>query len=144
MSHNIAVATAGEVNKRVSWSRDLLLLAGIALAGVWVVSSFAQQASVDQQLATQAEQLRTQNSTLTEQNQGYRKDIEAMASGAGAEEDARLNGYARSDEKLYLVSRPTASPVPTASPAAPVAASGTTQSGPFENVRRWLADLWPR
>ncbi len=148
MSHSNAVATAGEVNKRVPWSRDLLLLLGVGVAGVWVVWSFAQEAVVDQRMAFQASQLRAQNSALAAQNQGYQKDIEAMTSGAAAEEEARLNGYARSDEKLYLVSRPTAgagaaSPAPAAAPAAARKVQ-TDEVGPVETVRRWLVNRWPR
>ncbi len=138
MSHSTAVATAGEVNKRVSWSRDLLLLLGVAAAGVWVVSSFTQQAYIDQRLASQAAQLRAGNGALAQQNQGYQKDIEAMTSGAAAEEEARLNGYARSDEKVYLVSRPPSTAVPSASPP-PRKKVQREEVGPLETVRRWLA-----
>jgi len=47
-------------------------------------------------------------------NDGYRTDIAVVSSGAAAEEEARKNGYARSNEKLYvLTTPPPATPAPS-------------------------------
>ena len=56
-----------------------------------------------------------QNAARAAQNDGYQRDIVALQSGAAAEEDARLNGYARSDEKVYLIA-PAPSPTPRPAP----------------------------
>ena len=80
----------------------------------WALYSLAQESYLDHQLSSQAGKLAHQNDELSAQNDGYRRDIAALQTGAAAEEDARLNGYARSDEKVYLIG-----PAPTPSPSAP-------------------------
>jgi hypothetical protein len=102
--------------------------------------AFAQEAFLSQGLRSQAGRLQAGNSALSAQNAAYEKDIAVMSSGAGAEEEARLNGYARSDEKVYLVSRPQPSTAPAHKPVVKVESS----PDPLESVRRWLENLWHR
>lgn len=94
--------------------KPLLLVAALALIGAWALSSLAQELYLEHQLNAQAAHLAAQNDALAAQNDGYRRDILALQSGAAAEEDARRNGYARSDEKVYVISAaPSPSPSPT-------------------------------
>src|ERR1700752_996646 len=95
-------------------AKPVAVLLGLAVISVWAVSSLAQELYLEHQLNTQASHLAAQNGALAAQNEGYRRDIMALQTGAAAEEDARLNGYARSDEKVYLISSP-----PSPSPAPP-------------------------
>ena len=64
-------------------------------------------------LTDKASQLRRQNVAIASQNEGYQKDIQALTSGAGDEETARMNGYAKPDEHIFLV---TTTPAPTPTP----------------------------
>ena len=96
--------------RRLRTSREVFLLAALALLAGWIVWAFAQELYLSYQLSRQASELRSQNAALQVANEGYRRDIAAVSSGAAAEEEARLNGYSRSDEKLYLVSSPASQP----------------------------------
>jgi cell division protein FtsB len=95
----------------------IVLVAAVAL--IWAGAAFAQEAYLSHKLNQQAADLRRQNIQLAAQNQGYRKDVQAITSGAANEEEARQNGYARPSERLYLVAPPPSpSPNPSPSPAA--------------------------
>ena len=115
------------------------MLVALAGVGVWMAGAFAQEALVSQGLERQANSLRQHNAALAAQNAAYERDIEVMRSGAGAEEEARLNGYAKSDEKVYLVSRPQ----PAAASPKPVV-KVVSDPNPWDQFRRWLANLWHR
>ena len=93
----------------------IALAALVALA--WAGAAFAQEAFLSHKLTDQVANLRRQNAVLAAQNAGYHKDVQALKSGVADEEEARLNGYARPNEKLYLVTAPV-SPSPAASPSA--------------------------
>jgi len=95
------------------------------LALAWAGVAFAQEAYVGHKLSQQAADLRQQDAVLAAQNQGYRKDVQAITSGAANEEEARLNGYAKPQERLYLVTAPP-SPVPSPSPSPRASASPRT------------------
>ena len=78
----------------------------------------AQEAFVSHRLLQQAADLRHQNVVIAAQNQGYKKDVQAITSGSANEEEARLNGYAKPNEHTYLVTTPPSpSPTPPASAA---------------------------
>ena len=89
-----------------------------AVGFIWAGAAFAQEAFLSHKLTDQVAGMRKQNAVLAAQNQGYRKDVSALASGVADEEEGRRNGYAKPNEKLYLVTA-VASP----SPAPPVLAS---------------------
>ena len=102
-----------------------MILIAVLLAALWAAFAYAQEAYLGHKLSQQAFDLRHQNSVLAAQNSGYHKDIQAITSGAANEEEARLNGYSKPQEHLYLIA-PSPSPTPpspaaspTASPSAP-------------------------
>ena len=95
-----------------------VVLVGVAWAGV----AFAQEGYLGHKLNQQVADLRKQNAILAIQNQGYRKDVLGITSGSAAEEEARLNGYARPSERLYLVTA-----IPSPSPTPPASASPGTK-----------------
>lgn len=132
-----ASASNGTVDKRVRFSHETLLLAAMAVFGLWMVGSLLQELSLNQSLNQQAASLRGQNTALRTTNDAYRKDIGAVTSGAAAEEEARKDGYARSNEKLYLVaSPPPSTPVPAAAKKKkPAHSSG---GGPLDALRHLL------
>ena len=111
-----ASASNGIVDKRVRLSHQTLLMAAMAVIGLWMAGSLVQELTLNQSLNQQASDLRRQNQSLRTTNDEYRRDIGAVASGAASEEEARRDGYARSDEKLYLIATP-----PPATPAAAAA-----------------------
>ncbi len=114
-----ASASYGTVNRRTRLSHETILLALMALVGLWLMGSLVQQISLNRALNQQAADLRRQNAAVQASNDNYRRDIAAVSSGAAAEEEARLNGYARSEEKIYIVTSPSPSPPAAASrPAA--------------------------
>ncbi|MEO8744299.1 MAG: hypothetical protein ABI334_07290, partial [Candidatus Dormiibacterota bacterium] len=85
----------------------------VALTIGWAAVAFAQEGFIGHKLSQQEADLRHQNALLAAQNVGYKKDVQALTSGAANEEVARLNGYARPTERLYLVTA-TAAPTPAA------------------------------
>ena len=87
------------------------------IAFVWAGAAFAQEAYLSHKLGDQVANLRKQNALLAVQNAGYRKDVDTLKTGVANEEEARLNGYARPNEKLYLVTAPV-SPSPSTTPSA--------------------------
>jgi cell division protein FtsB len=122
MRHSTVIVAAGSPRAGANPLRRGLLFAAVALALAWSAVAFAQEASVGHRLGQQASDLRQQNAVLAAQNQGYQKDIQSLTSGAANEEEARLNGYARSNERLYLVTSP-----PSPSPIAPSPKPSPTQ-----------------
>jgi cell division protein FtsB len=113
------MVAAGNVHKSAFGVRRALLIVAVLVLGAWTVYAFAQEAYIGHKLSQQAADLQRQNAVLAAQNQGYHKDVQAITSGAANEEEARLNGYARAQERLYLVTvAPSpAPPSPTPSPS---------------------------
>jgi hypothetical protein len=118
------MVAAGNVRKSaLGWRRALLIAATLVL-GAWTAYAFAQEAYIGHKLSQQAADLHRQNAMLAAQNQGYSKDLQAITSGAANEEEARLNGSARAQEHLYLVTvAPSPSPAPPTSSPTPTSAS---------------------
>ncbi|MDQ6918356.1 MAG: hypothetical protein M3Z98_03240 [Candidatus Dormibacteraeota bacterium] len=131
----------GKVNKPAPVSRQFVLLALLLAVAVWVAYAFAQEVLLNHQLNAQAADLRRQNAMVAAQNDGYRRDLLASAAGATAGEDARAHGYARSDERVYVVggSAPSAATSPRA--RAKVTVEGR---GFWESLGRWIANFWHR
>lgn len=118
MRHSKAIVAAGTVRTSALGMRHALILAAIVAAAIWAGVAFAQEAYIGHKLGQQAADLRKQNAVLAAQNQGYHRDVQAITSGAADEEEARLNGYAKPQERLYLVTAaPSPSPIPSASPS---------------------------
>lgn len=126
-------------------SKEFALLALLLAAAVWVAYAFAQEALLNHQLSAQAADLRQQNVTVAAQNEGYRRDLLASSVGASADEDARAHGYARSDERIYIVGRPAPSGSPSARADVKAKVSGgSRQVAVWESFGRWIANLWHR
>ena len=118
MRHSKATVAAGTIRARSFGLRQLLMLAGAAVVLVWAGVAFAQEAYLSHKLSQQTSDLRRQNAQIAAQNAGYAKDVQGLQSGTADEEEARLNGYAKPNEKLYLVTTPSPVPSPSPSPKA--------------------------
>ena len=119
MRHSKAIVAAGTLRTSAFGMRHAVVTSVIVAAALWAGVAFVQEAYIGHNLSQQAADLRKQNAVLAAQNQGYRKDVQAITSGAADEEEARLNGYAKPQERLYLVTAvPSPSPTPAPSPSA--------------------------
>lgn len=114
MRQSRALTVAGSVRTNAFGVRHLVITIAVGIAVVWGGVAFAQEAWVSHRLSLQVSDLRQQNAQIAAQNAGYQKDVKALQSGTADEEEARLNGYAKPSEKLYLVTAaPSPSPTPT-------------------------------
>jgi hypothetical protein len=111
MRHSKATPAAGLLRSTAHGVRRIIIVGVIAVVAAWTAYAFAQEAYIGHKLSQQVADLHHQNSLLAAQNNGYRKDVQSVTTGAADEEQARLNGYARAAERLYLVTAP-ASPTP--------------------------------
>jgi cell division protein FtsB len=118
MRYNRVIVAAGTLRSNTLGMRQAVVIAVVLAAFVWAAIAFAQEAFIGHKLSQQVADLRHQNVVLAAQNQGYKKDVAAITSGAADEEEARLNGYAKPQERLYLVTAaPSPSPKPSTSPS---------------------------
>ena len=128
------------------FSKEFALLVVLVAVAVWVAVAFGQEVLFTQQLNAQAAELRKQNAAIAAANDGYRRDLSASSTGATAGEDAREHGYARGDERVYVIGNPT----PAATPAAartvanPKTNARGKTNGLWESLGRWIADFWHR
>lgn len=121
MRYNRVFVASGTLRTSAFGMRHVVVVAVVLVALVWAGVAFAQEAYIGHRLSQQVADLRHQNVVLAAQNQGYKKDVQAITLGTADEEEARLNGYAKPQERLYLVTAaPSPSPTPsaTASPSA--------------------------
>jgi cell division protein FtsB len=126
-----ASASNGIVDKRVRLSHQTVILAAMGVVALWMAGSLVQELSLNASLSHQTSDLETRNAALRTTNDEYRRDIAAVSSGAAAEEEARKGGYARNDERLYLVATP-----PPATPAPrPKPKPAPAWNGPFDLLR---------
>jgi len=115
MRYTTALTAPGAPRPRTNGFRRIALTVVFFGVAVWALYAYAQEAYLTHKLSQQVSDLRGQNALIAEQNQGYHRDIQAITTGAADEEEARLSGYSRPQERVYLV---TTAPSPT-----PVAAS---------------------
>src|ERR1700730_17758562 len=121
MRYNRVIVASGTLRTSAFGMRHALVLAVVLGARLWAGVAFAQEAYIGHKMSQQVADLLHQNTVLAAQNQGYKKDVEAITSGTASEEEARLNGYAKPQERLYLVTAapsPSPTPSPSASPSA--------------------------
>jgi cell division protein FtsB len=118
MRYNRVIVASGTLRTSAFGVRHAVVAAVVLVAMIWAGVAFAQEAYAGHKLSQQVTDLRNQNVVLSAQNRGYKKDVQGITSGAADEEEARLNGYSKPQERLYLV---TAAPSP--SPTPPAAAS---------------------
>ena len=120
MRQSKATVAAGTVRASALGVRRTIVVAVVAVLAMWTAYAFAQEAYIGHKLSQQVADLHRQNALLAAENKGYRKDVQSMTSGAANEEQARLSGYARAEERLYLVTAPPsptpATPAPTPGP----------------------------
>ena len=120
MRHTKARVAAGSVRSSAHGVRRTIVAAVVAVVAVWTAYAFAQEAYIGHKLSQQVTDLRQRNSRLAAENQGYRTDVQSVTSGAANEEEARLNGYARVGERVYLITEaPSPSPAPPDATPAP-------------------------
>ena len=123
MRYTTALTAPGAPRPRTFGLRRIALTIVLVVAAVWALYAYAQEAYLTHKLSQQVSDLRGQNTLIAEQNQGYHRDIQAITTGAADEEEARLSGYSRPQERVYLVTTPPSptpvapSPSPKASPA---------------------------
>jgi cell division protein FtsB len=100
--------------------RRTIVVAVVAVLAMWTAYAFAQEAYIGHKLSQQVADLHRQNAALAAENNGYRRDVQSVTTGTANEEEARLSGYARANERLYLVVAPPsptpATPTPTPAP----------------------------
>ena len=117
MRYTTTLSPAGTSRSRTLGVRRLAILLALVAGALWAGYAYAQEAYLSHKLSQQVSDLHRQNALLGTQNQGYHKDIAALKSGAANEEEARLNGYSRPQERLYLVTASPSPPAPSPSPA---------------------------
>lgn len=116
MRQSRPLVVAGSVRTTSFGVRHLLIAIAGCIALVWAGIAFTQEAYVSHRLSQQVSDLKKQNAEIAAQNAGYRKDVQALSNGTADEEEARLNGFAKPNEKTYVVAPP--SPTPSPSPTA--------------------------
>ena len=131
----------GKVNTPAPLSKQFVLLAVLLAVTIWVGYAFSQEVLLNHQLNAQAADLRRQNSLVAAQNDGYRRDLLASSAGNAAGEDARAHGYARSDERVYVVGGPAQAAATPPPLRAKVSVEG---QGFWESLGRWIANFWHR
>lgn len=117
MRHSKALVVAGSVQTRALGLRHAVIAAVALVAVVWAGVAFVQEAALSQRLTQQVSDLRRQNAAISAQNAGYQKDVQELSNGAADEEEARLSGFAKPNEKTYLVASPSPAPPASASPS---------------------------
>jgi cell division protein FtsB len=116
MRQSKGLVVAGSVRTSSLGVRHAVIAVVALVALVWAGIAFVQEAALSHRLGQQVSDLRKQNAQIAAQNAGYRKDVQALSNGAD-EEEARLNGFARTNEKTYLVASPSPSPPAAPSPS---------------------------
>ncbi len=138
MRQRTASVSNGRFNRRLPLAHEWVAVVAIALAVLWILLSFAQELRFTNGLKHQASDLSSQNAVLQKQNESYRRDIAASNSGAAAEEEARQNGYARPDERQFVVGQPPRPlPPPLATRAQP--RGQTPAPSPVQRFWSWLS-----
>jgi cell division protein FtsB len=121
MRHSKAIVAAGNVRTSAHGVTRIIVIAVVVVIATWTAWAFAQEAYIGHRLSQQVADLHRQNARLAADNKGYRKDVQSLTSGAANEEEARLRGYARAGERVYLLTAPP-SPTPVSTSPAPTPA----------------------
>lgn len=116
MRQSKPLVVAGSVRTTSFGVRHVVIAIAACVALAWAGVAFAQEAYLSHRLSQQVSDLRKQNTQIAAQNAGYKKDVQALTNGGADEEEARLNGFAKPNEKTYLVAPPSPSPSPSPSP----------------------------
>ena len=109
---NKPTTAAGTLRVSVFTLRSTVILIAAGIALMWAAVAFAQEAYISQRLGQQVSDLHKQNAQMAAQNAGYRKDVAALSNGTADEEEARMSGFAKPNERTFLVTTPSPSPTP--------------------------------
>ncbi|HYS98441.1 MAG TPA: hypothetical protein VEM94_08590 [Candidatus Dormibacteraeota bacterium] len=109
---NKPTTAAGTLRVNAFTLRSTLILIAAGIVLMWAAVAFAQEAYISQRLGQQVSELRRQNAQIGAQNAGYHKDVEALSNGTADEEEARMSGFAKPNERTFLVTTPSPSPTP--------------------------------
>ena len=139
-----ATASVGKVNMPTPLAREFFALVGLLAVAVWVAYSFAEEAYLNHQLHQQVADLQHRNAAITAQNAAYRRDLASASAPSATDEVARQYGYARPDEKVFVVSSATPTPAPSPVPARAKVTVNEGSGDPLGFVWRWIAELWHR
>src|SRR4029077_5387824 len=102
-----ALSVAGSVRTSSFGLRSVVLLIAAGIVLIWAGIAFAQEAYLSHKLSQQVSDMRRQNAQIPAKNPGEKKDGGARSNGRAEGEGARLSGYAKPSEKLYLVTTPS-------------------------------------
>src|SRR5256712_12522223 len=106
MRNSKVLVAAGSVRTGGLSMRHAVTSIVFLVVAIWGGYAFAQEAYLSHKLSQQAADLRHQNVVIASQNQGHKKDVQAIPSGSPNEGEARLNGYAKPNERTFLVTTP--------------------------------------
>lgn len=120
----------------VQVSRENVLLLVVAVATIWMSWALVQEIALRGQMSAQAAQLRQQNAQLAAQNHSSRQDAQNVRSGGWNEQEARMDGYTRPGERVYIIAAP---PAPRPVPAPP----RHRATNPFQGFWDWLTGSAP-
>ena len=107
---NRPTTAAGTIRVTAFGLRQTVILIAAGLVLLWGIVAFAQEAYISHRLGQQVTDLRRQNANIAAQNDGYRRDVAAITNGTADEEEARLSGFARPNEKVFIVTTPSPTP----------------------------------
>lgn len=133
---------------RVIWAVTVAIL----LWGVW---AFGSEVALNLRLGHQIDQLQAQNAQLATDNAQAQRDLAAAASPSAMEEEVRRYGFARPSENVYIIVRPSPSPVAGGgvggssggrsagrAGAAPGGGVRGGVGGVWQAIERWWSNLW--
>lgn len=120
----------------VQVSRENVILLIVAVATVWMSWALAQEIGLRGQMSEQAAQLRQQNAQLAAQNHSSWQDVQNVRSGGWNEQEARMEGYTRPGERVYIIAAP---PSPQSVPAPP----RKQAANPLHRFWDWLTGSAP-
>lgn len=90
----------------VQVSRENVVLLVVAVATVWMSWALVQAIGLHGQMSAQAAELRQQNAQLAAQNHSAEQDVQNVRSGGWNEQEARMDGYTRPGERVFIVAAP--------------------------------------
>src|SRR5260370_7316254 len=93
MRNSKVFVAAGSVRTGGLSMRHAVTSAVFLVVAIWVGYVFAQEAYLSHKLTQQAADIRHQNVVIASQNQGYKKDVQAITSGSANEDQPPSTAY---------------------------------------------------
>lgn len=109
---------------------------------VWLVVMSLHESAVNAALGRQASAIAVQNHELANQDRAYQRDIQALGSQGGMEQQARAQGYIQRGEQLYILVQPSPAVSRTSRTEHFRDASMQPGLGVLGQLRRWINDNW--